>query len=263
MKYYKILLILGIITIMSVLTITASFAASSEEIKESNGIHVLNYYNKNINIDEVFAWNYKEYTDNHYYKISIKKPYDKKYKIKSVNAKYSVYYSDGRGYFKDINKNYSIKKNNIIIFKAPKSNQYSYHITKMTIKYKTKTKLKSETSNMSNTLANKWKNTQYFHGKKANGMLIAKGSGSSKHGDHKTAYNKLTILTKNKTAKIKSVECMKWVFHRDSSVRSSEYIGNRGYHTLEKETFKGNGKNKLIINLDGKKGCDILKIYYY
>lgn len=261
MKLNKILLILAIFAIISVFGMGTSFAASNETIDESNGIYTLNYKNKVINICETFEWDADEGIDEHYYAVGIKKAYNKKNKIKSINVKYSVFEMETGKFKKYVNKKYITVKNNKITFKHPTSNNYIYYIDKLTVKYKVKTKTKSESSTMSNTLSNRWKNTQYLNGKKSNVVLEGTGYGSPRHGHYKTINQKLTIQTKNKKHKIKSVDCLSWGIGSDS--KEGNYIRNGGYHTVTKKTFKGNGKNSQTIKLDGTMEYGQLIVYYY
>jgi hypothetical protein len=246
---------------MSVFAMGVSFAANSEKIDETKGSHIITYKNKVVNINEVFVWNRDKYTDNHYYNISIKEPYNKKYKIQSVNVKYVVHNME-TGTLKNVNKKYSTKKNNTITFKHPNSYTYIYYIEKITVNYKTKTTTKSESSILSNTLSNKWKNTQHFHGTKSKIVLTGQGNGSPRQGYYETTNQKLKVQTKNTKHKIKSVECLAVVSHSVSG--NGNYVGNYAYTTLEKKTFKGNGKNTMTIKLDGKIiDYNQIAIHYY
>lgn len=168
MKFKKIVLILAIIALVSTLAINTSFAASNEKITKWK-MHATNTYTKEIvTIYEIYVMD-DDYNSKSTYKIMIKKKYQNKFKIKSVNITYKYY---GADYELDetIHKTYNGKKKNSITIKDSMKN---LDLEKIAIEYYTKAKPKIESTNL---LMNfNWKSTTQYYGKKSNIKVFEKG----------------------------------------------------------------------------------------
>lgn len=222
MNIKKLLLIVGIFVFIFAFTLNTSFAATSEKLSESKSHSIITYDKKisKIEIDSIRYYGFYngyEYTKN--CKINIKDSYKNKYKIKSIDIKYQ-----DNNYNSKVKRFNVYNKNSFLII--PKN---GISIEKISINYKTKGKVKKETTNF--MMDNSWKKTTYFKGKKSNIKLIQKGYTEMVLWEDwsTTTYQNFQIKTKNKKYKIKKVKLR---YH------SSENIE----HKNKGKTFKGNGK---------------------
>jgi hypothetical protein len=248
MKFRKILLILGIVSLASVFVINASFAASSEKLSIYKSSSSATIDKKVSTIQEVSTINngngngtYKEYC-----KISIKKAYQKKYKIKSVNIRYSVYDNKTSEFKNYIYRNYTVNnKNNFVI--NTKINDYT-SIDKLTVNYQTNGKIKKE-STSSYYSKGELKFNSYLISIKANANMIQKISINGKNVNPFTVkYQKLKVVTKSKQYKIRSIKLS---------------LVNMKNNKISYKTFKGYGKNNLKLQLYQNQFVQDIKVYYY
>ncbi|MBZ9571115.1 hypothetical protein KQY27_06130 [Methanobrevibacter sp. TMH8] len=243
MKINRILLMIGIVAIAFIFVMNVSFAASSEKLEAYKGSFYSNTEKKVSNVEQVFAFNYNNSKE--YYKISIKKNYQNKYKIKSVNATYSVF--DNKTYkAKYFYKNYNGKNKNFLKIKS--LNNDTVNLEKLVINYYTKGKIKHESFKpyyISNFIE-----TTYLSAKKANAKLVQKLNFKiRKHTNFpKIEYQNIKIITKNKKYKIKAVK-FGLVDVKDNK--------------MSYKTFKGYGKNSFKTKLYTNQVIAAIKVYYY
>ncbi len=200
MKFSKFLLILGIIAIVGIFTVNASFAVS-EDLLTYKGSQYISYDKKISSID--YKYVFKNKKDNANLNIKVKKDYQNKYKIKSVNTKFFVY--DKKCVFKkSIYKDYNGKNKNSISIKIPK---YS-SIAKLTINYKTKSNLKKESTNF--YMRSSFKQKLYLQSKRSKANVLEKGYNKVNSGKiiYVPTYQKIKIYTKSKNYKIKLIRFM-------------------------------------------------------
>lgn len=244
MKFSKILLIIGIVALASVFVMNASFAASSEELSVYKGSGSLTTDKKVSTIIDVSKFQndgYKEYC-----KINIKKAYQKKYKIKSVNIRYSVIDTKTYKFKNYLYKNYTVNNKNSFIVNVSGNDSVSFD--KLTVNYQTKGKIKNESITSSYTKGELKYNT-YFDSNKANAYLFQKVYLKNDMKDPFTVkYQKIKVLTKNKKYKIKTIKLA---------------FSNAKTNKISYSTFKGYGKNSLIIKLYQNKIVQGIKVYYY
>ncbi|MBZ9571266.1 hypothetical protein KQY27_06885 [Methanobrevibacter sp. TMH8] len=237
----RLFLLIGIFVLVFAFTLNTSFAANEEIWGGSSVEKADNVYDKKIVIiKEVSYKDYENYVYKNYYKINIKKSYQNKYKIKSVNIKYSDF--EGKYY----SKKYNAKNKNRIIIKS-----LDMDPVKITIIYSTKSKIKSETTKFNED--SNFKNTAKLKGKKFNVKLTQKGYSYLISGIRWSTitYQKFKVTSKSKKYRIKSVRA----FYDDMESGKQKF-----------KTFKGYGKNSLTVNLYGTyegTGIYYFKIYYY
>lgn len=248
MKFKKLVLILGILAVVSVFTISTGFAASSEKITGFNSNQSITYDYKIIKISHVFK-SPSDGKDSEYFRINVKKAYQNKYKIKSVKAKISVY--DDYEITKTYYKTYNIKNKNKAYIKLPNSNGTNwYNIEKITVFYKTKSKIKNESTKFQKYAT--FKSTTKFNGINSNIVLKEKGyyKWTAMGEQPYTTYQHFQIKTKNKKYKIKSVKV--------------SYYNRAGFDSSK--NLKGYGKSKLSFkfydtNYEIFVGAFVIKYY--
>lgn len=229
MKHRKFLLIIGIAALLLFFALNTSFAASSEKTTKYKE-YSWEISNKKIVKINHFEVSNEKHDSKSSYKISIKKYYRNKYKIKSVNLKYYDFDKETNNYFY---KNYTIKNKNSITIKDPKKN---LSLQKMTIIYQTKNKIKNES--YSYPLSGTWKRTTYYYGKTFKGVLKQNGYIIKEYGcdggvgpGHVETRNKLKISSKNKKSKIDKVKLY--------------FLGGHAGHLERTKIYKAYGKNSL------------------
>ena len=228
MKLTKLLLTISLTIFISAFLMNTCFAVSSEKIAESKIYRSDTFSAKIVTIKEINIWDYEKNLDKRYYRITINKTYQKKYKINSVSIKYSD--DEGKNPFI---KNYSGKNQKTIFIKNPDS----VFLDKMTIKYNTPSKIKKQSfTDGYISFDPKMKLVTLFNGKKAKVTQY--------YSDD--SYYKLKITSKK--YKIKSIKG----------------ICERSGATMFSKTFKGYGKNKLTIKLNHDyANFNFIKITYY
>lgn len=245
MKINRILLMIGIVAIAFVFVMNVSFAASSEKLETYKGSFYSNTEKKVSNINNVFDYKLDSKYSKQYYKINIKKNYQNKYKIKSVNVKYSVV--DIKTYEATyFYKNYNGKNKNFLKIKSLEND--TVHLEKLVINYYTKGKIKHESLNPN--IINNFIATSYLSAKKANGKLVQKGNFKiTKYTNFpEMEYQNIKIITKNKKYKIKAVKLG---------------LVNVKNNKVSYKTFKGYGKNSFKTKLYTNQFIAAIKVYYY
>jgi len=160
------------------------------------------------------------------FKISVKKSYQNKYKIKSVKILYIHTYTDWRVYEtveKKVYKTYKPKNKKMLTIKDLSAHEYrnkGYEFVKIIINYKNSKNLKQETSYLKN--AYKYKSTTKYTGKTA---IVKDITESYK----KNFIHKIKVKTTSSKYKIKT---FKVIFYDDIKI-----IG----------TIYGHGKNSLEV----------------
>jgi len=232
MKFSKILLIVGVVTLVFAFAMSTSFAVSSEKITKYKMYGENSYNKKIVTIDESYFLRERGDDAISSYKINIKNKYKNKYKIKSVNMTY-MHYNEKTGFTKYIYKNYNGKNKNTIKIKGSQKNLYPQ---KMNINYYTKSKIKKESYKPHSNY--NWKTTTYFYGNKSNVKLSEKGyyKLNLDPDGERTTYKKFKVSTKNKKFKIKKVQAV--------------YYDATGVNSIK--TYKSYGKNSLTIKTNEK-----------
>ncbi|MDR2966921.1 MAG: hypothetical protein LBU74_03105 [Methanobacteriaceae archaeon] len=221
MNIKKIMIISLFLLIITSMT-TGTIFASSEKIESYNSSkRTETYYEKIVTIDEVENNDGNYNIISLYYKIKIKKAYQNKFKIESVNCKYYGY--ETKNHF---SKTYNGKNKISLAIIAPKN----CDLTSMTINYKTKSKIKNERPTF---YKGKAKSLHYykFIGKKSIITLRVKGYDLSKgqgYGD--ITHQKFQIKTTNQKYKIKTINV---------------WYNNMFDETTKTITYSGNGKTTL------------------
>ncbi|OQD59189.1 hypothetical protein MBBAR_5c00320 [Methanobrevibacter arboriphilus JCM 13429 = DSM 1125] len=247
MRFSRFLLIVGVVALVSVFAMSTSFAvsANSEKLTQYKGSFSSNINKKISNIEQVYA--FKNNNSKEYYKINIKKNYQNKYKIRSVNVRYAVVDNETHKIRNFLYKNYTGKNKKSL--KIDILNKDDTFIDKVTINYFTKGKIKNE-SFYSYYYTNNFTLVNYLASGKANAKAVQKG-------DYKITqlgnipiikYQNVKIITKSKKYKIKAVKLILTNF--------------KGTKTSYK-TFKGYGKNSLKIQLYENIFIRDIKVYYY
>lgn len=238
MNIKKMLIISFFLLILASMAIGTSFAVSSEKIniyKSSYSKYTDTFDKKIASIDKIVTIDAKDNRKNSY-KISIKKNYQKTFKIDSVKCKYL-----------DNNyKTYNGKNKTSLIIKPPEN--YSA-VLYMVIKYQTKNKIKNESTNLQQN--SKYQSYHKAIGKtanitlKTNGYTINKGQVNSVIN-----YQKFYIKTVNKKYKIKSIKTIS--YYEDETVSKTM-------------TFRGNGKTTFtkVISGKGLETIGTFKVTYY
>jgi hypothetical protein len=167
MKISKFLLIIGITALLLVFAVNTSFAVSSEKTTKYKQYQWESCNKKFVSINH-FEVSDENGNSKSSYKISIKKYYKNKYKIKSVNLKYVDWGDTESSNY--LHMNYTIKNKNSLTIKDPKKNLY---LQKVTVNYHTKNKIKKES--FSFTPSGKWKRTAHYFGITFKGTLKQKG----------------------------------------------------------------------------------------
>ncbi len=247
MKFSRVFLIFSMVALVAVFAMNASFAASdgSEKLTQYKGSFSSNIDKKISNVEQVSA--FKNNKSKEYYKINIKKNYQNKYKIRSINVRYSV--TDNKTYkFRNfLYKNYTGKNRNYL--KIDILNKDNIFVDKVTINYFTKGKIKNE-SFYSYYYNNNFTLVNYLFSGKANAKAVQKG-------DYKITqfgnipiikYQNVKIITKSKKYKIKAVKLL---------------LTNIKGTKISYKTFKGYGKNSLKIRLYENIFIQDIKVYYY
>lgn len=83
----KVILLIGIFTLVFAFALNTSFAASNETIDKYKAHQIDSYSKKIINVDYVSEWDHN-YNRKKYLLINVKKSYKSKYKIKSIKFRY-------------------------------------------------------------------------------------------------------------------------------------------------------------------------------
>jgi len=187
------------------------------------------------------------------FKINIKKSYKSKYKINSINVKYTVYEKNSYNIKKYTYKNFTVKNRDGVKLKDINNN---IRIEKITINYSTKSKLKKESIN-SWSPRGKWRGVTYFYGEKSKGILKQKGHIKKIRSDvgvgweYASTNHEFKVSTKNKKHKINKIKIV--------------FLGFKD--TIEGiKTYNAYGKNSLTITSYGKyEGSWIYgyRVYYY
>ncbi len=243
MKFRKILLVLGIVALASVFVMNASFAASSEKLSVYKGYYSFINDKKVSTIEQVVTFNNE--SSKQYYKINIKKTYQKKYKIKSVNIKYAVFDNKTDEFKNYIYKNYTANNKNSFVIN-PLINEW-ISFDKLTVNYQTKEKIKKESVSFSSKPELKY--NIYFTSNKANAQVFQKIY--IKNGikyPFAVKYQKLKVLTKSNKYKIKSIKLT---------------LATMKNHKISYKTLKGYGKNSFKLQLYQNKLIQDIKVYYY
>ncbi len=244
MSFKKILLVITLVAFMSFFAMSVSFAASSENLLINKNSFSSNENKKISNVEQIYTFKNNDPKD--YLKISIKKNYQNKYKIKSVNLKYSVL-DNKTQYVKDVfYKNYSGDNKNFLTI-GILSNE-TINLDKITINYYTNGKIKHENQYpYLYTPGDDLKLVTHLSAKKANAKSVEKGVFATKSIIPVMKSQNVKIITKNKKYKIKAVKL------------SLVNIKNKSSYKI----FKGYGKNSLKIKLHDNKFISGIKVYYY
>jgi hypothetical protein len=244
MNIKKILIISLLLLTLATVTIGASYAATSEKISYSSSKSTQTFDKKIVSINEIYTWNKKG--DKFQYKISIKKSFQNKYKIKSVRCEYIDYETDKITYITYDGKN----KNSLTI----KPINGSFRMP-MIIYYETKEKIKKESAKFSEK-KRVFLSDSNFVGKKANIKLREKGYVDDRgQGTSIIQYQKFDIKTINKKFKIKTVKALYYAVFDDKLTKTLTFKGN-GKTTFTK-VIKGN------FNVLNSGSLDKFQITYY
>jgi len=236
MKGKKFLAIIGITALVLFFALNTSFAASSEKINPGHSKNLDVFDKKVVTITQVSTYHDESYSN--YFRINIKKAFQNKYKIKSVQAKISEIEGNKNNLkIRRYTETHVFKNKDSVIVKIPDSNDTkSYQMDKITIFYQTKSKIKNESEKFTKQGTTFWETN--FKGKKANIVLKEKFHVdlSSKDGRSVITSQNFKIKTINSKDKIKSVKI--------------NYYNSKGF--INSKTVKGNGKSVFNFNLKDK-----------
>lgn len=235
----KIFLILILLSLISILSITTSFAANSKAetfIKQKQ--NYINRYELNVSRIDITLDDFEKI------RITIKDDKKNYYKIKNVVYEYTFLEDN-------VTKIYNGYGKQSLTFQTW---EFDY-LNKLTINYYTSNSIKNESIYSFSDLTHLRKRNGTFNGKTAIVKNLEKGY-CELGTNYVTTYNKFQIKTKNKKYKIKKI-LVKYGLDNDIYFNSSKTYS---------KSFKGNGKTKLTITTPKKykklyiKG---LRIYYY
>jgi len=232
----KILLILGIIAFVSIFLMSTSFAASSEKISKWDAKITDSFNKKVVAVNIVSNWN-DSWENNEYYKFKIKKQHKNKFKINSIKLKYQNH----EGTYI---KNYNVKNKDHAYLKIPKK----YFVKKITLNYKTKSKLKSESISYKGYKSDSSIITT-FNSKKAKIHLKEKGYTvrTEMGGWPTTTYQNFKINTKSPKYKIKSVKILYYSRGNLEKVKTVNGYGKRSLNLKYYEKLYDITSKEFII----------------
>jgi hypothetical protein len=232
---------------------STTFAASNEKLTQYNGSLTVNMDKK----VSAITFNSKFYNADSdiakgQYKINIKKPYQKNYKIKSVDIMYFV--TDNKT---GKPKNYAYRSYTTNT-KNTKSNKNSFiinteitrdmNIDKLTVNYQTNGKIKKESISSTYSKAN-LKFNIHLIGKKSSANVVQKfHMNNNRANPILMKYQKIKVLTNSKEYKIKAVKLS---------------LANFKNSKISYKLFKGYGKNSLDIQITDNVAVQGIKVYYF
>jgi len=242
--------VLVIVFLLVIFAMNSSFAATnvkSESISSTKIVEYIDYHEAKIS-------NIKR-TDNgekSNFKVFIKKPNQKKYKIKSVQAVYvhTTISEYGDNVNKKVYKNYTSKNKKSLAIKdlsASEKVEGNYRFVKIIINYENKKKVKKESHSLKKNFSN-YKEAIVYKGKTAVVKDITKVN-------KKNFSHIIKVKANNSKYKIKT---FKTIFY--------EYKKSHGHYHRIVRTFYGNRKNSLVVkgplNYDPR-AVGEFKIEYY
>lgn len=233
MNNKKIFLIIILISIISILSINASFSTNNKVETFTNPSHEYLEY-KELNISETTYIANNE--GNTYYTIAIKNNKQKNYRIKSVIVKYSINSLSNDHVINT--KTYDGNKKLNLTIKIPRNLSV---VHKITINYYSNTKINNEILDSKKGYG---KEIQIYKGKSATIKNLKKTDIFSNN----VKYNIIQIKTKNANYKIKFIKTV--------------FKDFKSYY----QNFKGNRKTKILLKIPYKhqsKFLTGLRIYYY